>query len=94
MSKKFDKKPLAFALGTIVAGSLAVTTTANADADPFGMSDLSTGYMQVAEGEAKKEGSCGEGKCGANKMKARELPCGAIGEEGKCGEGKCAVNKK
>ncbi|HBS27112.1 MAG TPA: hypothetical protein DD827_08310, partial [Gammaproteobacteria bacterium] len=58
---------------TALAGSLAFSGAASADANPFGLTDLSSGY-QVA-----MEGKCGEGKCGGDKAKA----------EGKCGEGKC-----
>ena len=80
MSKKFDKKPLAIAIGTAMAGSLSAVSTANADTNPFGMSELSSGYMQVAQAEMK----CGEGKCGGEKMKEQMK---------KAGEGKCAGTK-
>lgn len=80
MSKKFDKKPLAIAIGTAVAGSLSAVSTADADTNPFGMSELSSGYMQVAQAEMK----CGEGKCGGEKMKEQMK---------KAGEGKCAGAK-
>lgn len=82
MSKKFDKKPLAIAIGTAMAGSLSAIPAADADNNPFGMSELSSGYMQVAE--ADTEMKCGEGKCGSNKMKEQMK---------KGGEGKCAGMK-
>ena len=77
-------KPVSLAAGIALAGSLAGVQAAQADANPFGMTALSSGYMTQAaiddhgkkEGEKKPEGKCGEGKCG----------------EGKCGEGKCGSN--
>ncbi len=91
MSKLITKKPLAVALGAVFVTSLAGVSTANAADNPFGMSELSSGYQVLAEGKcgegkcggnkAKKEAKCGEGKCGGNKAK----------HEGKCGEGKCGM---
>jgi uncharacterized low-complexity protein len=105
MDKRNIKEPLAAALGSAFAVTLAASPVASADANPFGMSELSSGYMQVAEGkcgEGKKaeEGKCGgekkaeEGKCGGEK-KAEEGKCGGEKktEEGKCGEGKCGGKK-
>jgi uncharacterized low-complexity protein len=83
------KTPLALAIGTAFAASLATTNIANAapsNSNPFAMSDMSSGYMHVAD---TTEGKCGgakpaqEGKCGAAKTK----------NEGKCGEGKCGAAK-
>ncbi|BAP55114.1 hypothetical protein THII_0817 [Thioploca ingrica] len=59
----FRKTPLALAMGTVFTVSLAQTAIANTQDNPFGMSDLSSGYM-VAEAKGS-EGKCGEGKCGA-----------------------------
>ena len=73
MSNKTTLKPIAVALGAAFVSSLAGTSIANAADNPFGMTDLSTGYM-VAD---MTEGKCGEG------MK------GKMDKEGKCGEGKC-----
>ena len=88
MSAKRNGKPLALAVGAALATSMAAATVAKADASPFGLTSLSSGYMvDVGEGkcgegkcggEKKAEGKCGEGKCGGEK-----------GAEGKCGEGKC-----
>jgi uncharacterized low-complexity protein len=101
MSKK-NVTPLAAAIGTAFALSIAAAP-ASADVNPFGMTDLSAGYQQVAEGK------CGEGKCGAQKKamkKGTEAKCGGseaapkAAEEGKCGgkpaaaEGKCGAQKK
>lgn len=78
MSKKSTMRPLAAAIGTAVVASLASIATANADQNPFGMTELSSGYMVAEHGEGK----CGEGKCGEGKE-----------AEGKCGEGKCGESK-
>ena len=73
-------------IGTFGAGVV------QAAANPFAASDLSGGYMQLADkGEGKcGEGKCGEGKCGEDK-KAAEGKCGEMKDkaaEGKCGEEK------
>lgn len=95
MTNKFNKKPLAVALGAVVVGSVSITT-ANAAENPFGMTDLSSGYMTVAE--KSMEGKCGEGKCGGDKATKAEGKCaGKKAEkakaEAKCGEGKCGGDK-
>ncbi len=90
------KKSLSVAMGATFAAAMTASPAAfSADANPFGMQNLESGYMQVAEAEgkcgegkcggdkAKKEGKCGEGKCGGDKAK----------KEGKCGEGKCGGDK-
>ncbi len=91
------KTPLALAIGTAFAASLAASNIANAapnSSNPFAMSDLNSGYMQVAEGK------CGEGKCGGAKKESKEGKCGEgkcggskSSKEGKCGEGKCGGKK-
>ena len=110
MSKK-SMKPISLAIGaafvTSVAASNASAAT-DANANPFAMNDLSSGYMQLASGygDAKdKEGKCGEGKCGEKgemkkdaEGKCGEGKCGEKGDmkkdaEGKCGEGKCGGDK-
>ncbi len=103
--KNTMKKSLSIALGTTFVAAMAASPVANADANPFGMQNLESGYMQVAEGK------CGEGKCGEGKMKkekAKEAKCGEshkkemegkcgdkkkMKKEGKCGEGKCGGKK-
>ena len=88
MSKNAIKKSLAVAMGATFAAAMSASPIVNADSNPFGMNDLSSGYMQVAE-KGKEEGKCGEGKCGEGKMK-KEGKCGEgkMDKEGKCGEGK------
>ena len=82
MSDKSMKKSLSIAVGATFAAAMAASPVASADANPFGMQSLQSGYMQLAEGKCG-EGKCGEGKCGGKK--SMEGKCG----EGKCGEGKC-----
>jgi len=104
MSKKMT--PIAAALGTAFALSLATAPVSADTANPFGMTDLSSGYQQVAEGKCgagkcggeskKKESKCGSGKCGAGKKadsKSEDGKCGAKKKEAKCGAGKCGGSK-
>ncbi|MEM8844661.1 MAG: hypothetical protein AAGB35_06410 [Pseudomonadota bacterium] len=93
MSKKFELKPMSAAIGAALTASVLALPIANADENPFAMTDLSSGFMVAGEGEGscgegkcgEGEGSCGEGKCGEGKCGEGEGSCG----EGKCGEGKC-----
>jgi len=85
--KKFNKTT--FVIGSSIIVSSAAINTANADSNPFSVSDLSSGYMNVAEATSSQEamgkmteGKCGEGKCGENKAKSAmsksiEAKCGA-----------------
>lgn len=98
MKKRYSRKKLAAAIGTAVAATFSFGPIANAGQNPFSMTDLSNGYMELAADEKKMEGSCGEGKCGAEMKKKMEMEAkkkaeGSCGE-GKCGEGKCAGAKK
>ena len=108
MSKKTTMKPLAAAIGTAFVLGVAATPASAAE-NPFGMSDLGSGYQVAAEGKCgegkcgnkkekkEMEGKCGEGKCGGAKEmeKNMEGKCGGAKskKEGKCGEGKCGGNK-
>lgn len=108
MANKLTQKPLATALGAAFL-SVAASSAVQANENPFSLTQLNNGYMQVAE----MEGKCGEGKCGGAKTeKAKEGKCGEgkcggakttddHGDaemkkttEGKCGEGKCGGTKK
>ena len=77
------KKPVATAIGAAVAGSMLMAGAANAASNPFGLAELSGGYVQVA---GNMEGKCGAGKCGGDKAMEK-------GMEGKCGAGKCGGAK-
>ena len=92
MAHKKVLNPLAAAIGSAVVAGLCSTAIANAAENPFGLSALDGGYMQVAEGK------CGQGKCGGAKPAESKCGAGKCGgakpAEGKCGEGKCGGAKK
>ena len=79
MSKKASLKPVVAAVSTAFVLSTGAAVAAD---NPFGVSELSSGYMQVAA--AHEGGKCGAGKCGGDKKD----------EAGKCGAGKCGGDKK
>jgi len=54
--------PVAAVVGVAFVSSLAFSSIALADDNPFSTEDLDAGY-QLA-GDKDKEGKCGEGKCG------------------------------
>ena len=90
MSQKTTKNPLAYAVGAALAGSLAAATgIANAADNPFGLSQLEGGYMQIAMEEGKgEEGKAeSEGKCGASKSES-EGGASKSESEGEGGESK------
>lgn len=85
------KTTIALAASAVLTAGLALSPMiASADANPFGNTELSSGYMQLAEGTcgAKKEA---EAKCGANK---EATDAHKATKEGKCGEAKCGAEKK
>ena len=102
--KNTMRKSLSAAVGTTFIAAMSASPVASADTNPFGMQNLESGYMQVAEGKCG-EGKCGEGKMKMKKEKAKEAKCGEahkkemegkcggekkkMKKEGKCGEGKC-----
>lgn len=91
MSNETLTHPVALIIGFALVGSIVDTTVANASENPFGATELASGYsLARAEGKSDErkaqepEGKCGEGKCGGSK--------GTKGKEGKCGEGKCGTD--
>ncbi len=80
---KKSNKTLALAIGSTLMTGLAV---GSAHANPFAMTDLSTGYMQVAVADTGAQ-KAPEAKCAGDKPmtspKTTEAKCG----EGKCGDG-------
>jgi uncharacterized low-complexity protein len=75
--RKINKTPLAAAMGAALISTFAATA-ANAEANPFGMTELSTGYMQVAEADVSKktaEMACGASMGGMAKPKTPEGAC-------------------
>ena len=81
---------LSLAIGSVFAVSMIAAPAAKAADNPFGMQQLSSGYL-VADAKAK-DGKCGEGKCGAAKKDAKAKDTKM--KDGKCGEGKCGAAKK
>ncbi|MCK5897550.1 MAG: hypothetical protein KAG10_07440 [Methylococcales bacterium] len=87
------KKTEILAIGTTLISGLGLST-AHAETlnNPFSATELSAGYMQLAEVKTDdkkvtgkmKMAACGEGKCGGSVMK---------GSEEKNTEGHCAGNK-
>jgi uncharacterized low-complexity protein len=87
-------KPFMLTTGALLLGGLAISQSA------FAVKQLGNGYqVTTPDGAKATEGKCGEGKCGADKMKMAEGKCGEgkCGAdkmkmaEGKCGEGKCGM---
>ena len=79
------KKSMSLAMGATFVAAMSAAPMANADTNPFGMQNLDSGYLQVAEGK------CGEGKCGGAKKAEDKKAEGKCGEaktkkEGKCGD--------
>ncbi len=75
--KKINKTPLAAAIGAAFISTFAATAV-NAEANPFGMTELSSGYMQVAEADVTKktaEMACGADMGGMAKSKMPEGAC-------------------
>ena len=89
-----SKTPLAVAMGTAVVSTFAATA-AHAETNPFGMTELSSGYMQVAEAKQAGEMKCGASmNMGGPKMpegKCAGQPTQKKAKEGACGEGKCGA---
>jgi len=80
MGHKAKAKPLAVAMGTVVAVNLlAASAVVRAAENPFSSSDLAGGYLIAEEREgAKAEGKCGEGKCG---MRMDDNDDGSVSKE-------------
>ena len=78
--KKINKTPLAAAMGAAFLSTFTATAV-NAEVNPFGMTELSTGYMQVAEADKAAEMACG-------------ASMGGMTKPAKAPEGACAGNKK
>lgn len=90
--KKIHKTPFAIAMGASLLPLAA--NVAQAETNPFALSELDSGYMLTAEAKPSgdgatkmKDGACGEGKCGA------AMKQGAASSDKKAMEGKCAGNK-
>jgi uncharacterized low-complexity protein len=100
--KKINKKPLAVAMGAAFISTISASAV-NAEVNPFGMTELSSGYMQVAAETTKKAGemACGANMGGMAKPKAGEGACAGNKKaaetkaaDGKCGSGTCGAMMK
>jgi len=93
MKLKTSRKTLSLAVATAFGAGIALSPMAMADSNPFGATQLSGGYMQIADAHA------GEGKCGGDKANGDKADGDKVdGEkadkaEGSCGEGKCGEGK-
>lgn len=89
--KKQNKTQIAAAMGTVVLSGFAAN--ANAEANPFAMTELAGGYMQVAVDTHNKVNEAGCG--GAAKQAASGHEDHAAGQvkkaEGSCGAGQCGA---
>jgi uncharacterized low-complexity protein len=91
--KKTNKAQLA-AMGTVVLSGLAANVSA--DANPFAMTELSGGYMQVAADTHNKvtEAGCGA-SAKADAKAAHDEHAGHVKKaEGSCGAGQCGAMMK
>lgn len=92
--KKMIKSPLAVAMSAAFISTMTATT-ANAEANPFGMTEMTNGYMQIAEAGKSGEMACGANMGGMTKPKTPEGACAgqkstpAAPAATKSGEGKC-----
>lgn len=86
--KKINKTPLAAAMGAALISSFGAMP-ANAETNPFSMTQLSSGYMQLAEMK------CGASMGGMAKPKAAEGACAGSKEAAKqAGDGACGAMMK
>lgn len=104
MSITTKKTTIALAASAALSAGLALSPMmASADTNPFASAELSSGYMQLAEGtcgankaaadtEKKVEGKCGEAKCGAER-KAAMKSANKAAHEATCGAEKKAAMK-
>ncbi|MDO9139702.1 MAG: hypothetical protein Q7U38_05180 [Methylobacter sp.] len=97
--KKINKTPFAAAMGAAFLSTFAATGV-NAEANPFGMTELSSGYMQVAEADKAAEMACGAAMGGMEKPKTAEGACagnkaaGSAKPAAKAADGACGAMMK
>ena len=82
---KLIKKSSIAALLSVFALSLAVSTSAKAEVNPFAAQNV----MTITSPDGHEKGKCGEGKCGGDKAASMAEGKMEKAKEGKCGEGKC-----
>lgn len=85
-------------LVTLAAGSLLAAALSPAHAapgNPFEAQALKAGYQVAQAGDKKKDGKCGEAKCGSDKKgaqtmndKKQDASCGGKKKDASCGASK------
>lgn len=93
--KKFNKTPLTLAMGTAVISGFALN--AQAESNPFAMTELSDGYMVAEYSNKTSHGACGGNVADANGKKISKAQKAEQSKaapktkkaEGSCGEGMC-----
>ncbi|MEW6514630.1 MAG: hypothetical protein AB1443_11585 [Pseudomonadota bacterium] len=88
-----NKTTLTLAAGAAFIATTAFAPIASAADNPFGMAKLDSGYQLAAADDKKKDGKCGEGKCGGDKKPADDKK-----KDGSCGgdkkkDGACGGKK-
>lgn len=98
MSISTNKTTIALAASAVLTAGIALLPSlASADTNPFASAELSSGYMQLAEGKCGEMKGDKEAKCGEEMKGEHEAKCGEdmkTEKEGKCGEAKCGADKK
>jgi len=90
--KKHTKNQIATTIGTAVLTGLAANV--NAESNPFAMTELSSGYMQLAADTHNKvtESGCGAAaKADSNAHDKHAAPGQVKKAEGSCGAGQCGA---
>lgn len=93
--KKFNKTPLTLAMGTAVVSGFAIN--AQAESNPFAMTDLANGYSVAEYSNKNNNGACGSNTSDANGNKISKSAKASKSSsepktkkaEGSCGEGMC-----
>jgi uncharacterized low-complexity protein len=92
---KLLKKSSMTALLGLFALTLAVTTPAKAETNPFEAQSITTIVAVDASGKCGEGKKADKAKCGEGKMdKKGKCGEGKKAKKGKCGEGKCGEGKK
>lgn len=91
--KKINKTPLAAAMGVAFMSTVSASAV-NAEANPFGMTELSSGYMQVAEMACGASMNMEKPKTPEGACAGKKKPAEKAAAEGACGEGACGAMMK
>ncbi len=103
MNAKKTSLTLAIGAAFVTTAGLAPLAHAADSASPFGLQKLDSGYQLAAKhmaapaADKKKDGKCGEGKCGGDKPAAEKMKdgnCGATDNKAKMKDASCGGDKK